>query len=320
MPELWAIERELIEPEPIEEHQDLAGRGRPRGRRAHAADAIAPKWMADRRAFDDAVGSEVVQAERAGARGAACLRDDPFGQRAGVEGTCALRGNDFERLGELLLLQERSRRQWLAAGQKDCRGIRSGQALGVSIQQPCQPRAHLEPVARQPNRGLEQIGPEELAVSGMERLHQAHETRHSDGTPRCHRRAKGKRLAVLHEHVGRGAGRRGLARVPGGEPLRAVHQREGAAADAARLGLDHVQDRKRRTRGIRRRPAGRHDSVPCLRCQGIAATIMCSCAVTGGFAAKPVAASGSARVWATAGAASNSTASRGIKRMAGLVG
>ena len=183
MPEPRSVQREVIQLEPVEEHQDLAGRGRSRGRRPHAADAIAPVPMTDRRTFDDPVGGEIVRAERARARAAACRHDDPFSQGAGVEGVSAMRGNVGERLGESWLLQDRSRRYRLAIGQEDCRGVRSVQARGVSGQHMCQMRAHLEPVARQKDRGLEEISPGKFAVACMERLHQAHKTRHADGTP-----------------------------------------------------------------------------------------------------------------------------------------
>jgi len=269
MPEPWSIQREFLQLEPVEEHEDLAGRGCTRGRRPHAADAITPEIMTDRRTFDDLVGGEVVKAEGARAGDAVCRRDDPFSQGAGVKGVCAVRGNHGERLGESWLLQDRSRRHWLAAWQEDCRDVSSIQARGISAQHICQTWAYREPVARQPGRGLEQISPGKLAVAFMERLHQTHKPRHADGTPRCHRYVKGQGFTVLHEHVGRGAGRRGFPCVPRGEPVRAMDECKATAANAAGLRLDHVEDQQRGNGSIRGRPADGHHPVPCLGRQGI---------------------------------------------------
>ena len=121
-----------------------------------------------------------------------------------------------------------------------------------------QARRHVEAVARQLDRRLEQLAPGELAVLLVGQLEHGERARHADGNARGHGVAEAERLAVdAQEHRGRGAGRRRLAAVidVDGAGGALVVQQEAAAAEARGLRLDDAQHHLDRNRGVDRRAA-----------------------------------------------------------------
>ncbi len=117
-------------------------------------------------------------------------------------------------------------------------------------------RADDEALVREALGVSEQRRPRTLAVLFLGQSQHGHSAGNAGGAAADQRLDEGQRLAVgAHEHVGRGARRRGLAAVVGRHRLRAgvVVDHEGAAPEAGALGFDESEHRLHRHRRVGRR-------------------------------------------------------------------
>ena len=150
-------------------------------------------------------------------------------------------------------------------------------------------RRDRETVAGKLDRGLEQLGPGQLAVFVVHELERGEHAGHADRQAAMHGGIARQRLAVrIEEELGRGGGRRGLAAVIAGQRLggRVPIEHEGAAADAGGLRLDQVEHHLRGDAGIDCAPPLRSMARPASAASGWAATTMCFFALTRGFGGK----------------------------------
>ncbi len=142
---------------------------------------------------------------------------------------------------------------------------RRHEAIGpVDAQQNVQPLRDVEALFGNADRRLEQLRPRQLAVPLVHVLEQANEARHADAESRQHRLVERHRLAFDEKAVGMRRGRRRLATVIDLQlRIRLVPvEDESAAADAARLRLDEVEDELCRDRRIDGRAAGAQHLAP----------------------------------------------------------
>ena len=112
------------------------------------------------------------------------------------------------------------------------------------------------------DRGLEEVGPGQAAVIGMDAFHEFEGAGHACRPSAAHGVPEAHRLAVGADPVfRRGGGGRGLAAVEGGERAERVVpvEREGAAADAGALRLDEVEHHLDRHGGVGGGPARAQD-------------------------------------------------------------
>ena len=242
----------------VEDLQRLDG-AQATGRRRRAPELMAAIGAGARLAPDRLVVAQIVDGEEAAARlhrGDDLVRDRPL-----VEAGGAALAERLERARQLGAANEIVLRGWLAAG-KDERAQRivGGERRHLARRRRAA-RARVlvggagkvvaggEAEPGQADRRLRRGGEAELAVGGRELGEAGRLAGDGDGEP-APARLGGIGFAVDDEHVARGPGRRGLAEVEhaGALVLGAPHDREAAAAEAARLGIDDAE-RQRRSDG-----------------------------------------------------------------------
>ncbi len=268
VPEPRPVQHQLVRLEAVEQHQDLAHRRRARRRRPHAAHPVLAERVADGRPLGGAIAGQVLGAQRAGPRLLGDGQRDLVGDHAGVEGVGPLLGQRLQRARQRRLAQRVALGQRHAARQEDQRRVGVRQPAGDACDRLGQPGRDREAFLGKLDGRLEQARPGQLAMTLVQRRQQPHQPGRADRAARGDGGQEGQGLAVLEEHVGRGARRRRLARVPARHAalgLRVGDQREGAAAQPARLRLDDVQRQQRRDRRVGRAPAGLEHRQPGLR-------------------------------------------------------
>ncbi|MCY1214229.1 hypothetical protein D9M72_260370 [compost metagenome] len=263
-----AADGELLEFAQHLQHGDGAAAGR-----AHAAKPVAAVAAADGRTFLGAVGGQVGQAQVAGHGVAMHRGDDVPGDAALVERVRAAFRHRAQGAREFRVLQHVANRPGRAAGRVEIgrrRGLR-GQRL-VAGQQRVQARRHGEALLRQPDRGLEQVGPGQRAVLFVRQLQSAQQAGHADRHAVVDGLRERQRFALgIQEAVLAGRGGRGLAAVVGLDaagPGRIQHH-ERAAADARGLRLHQVQHHLGRDGGVHYAAAPAQHFVAGLRRQRI---------------------------------------------------
>ncbi len=255
--------------ESFEDRQRLQDRHAARGRRAHAANPVGAIGAAHRLPLDRLVVLQVLLAQRARFAGLARRPDHRAADTAVVEGLRAAIGDNAERFGQFGIGQPRARRFGIALGIEKIRP-RRGEVLelGRIGDQPMQARGNLESVERQTHRGLEQARPGQAAVIVVREFEHAQHTRDADRVAAQRRLGESERLAfAVQEHVGLGAGRRGLAPVIGFDllGLGLVVQQEPAAADTRALRLDQREHHLHGDRRVHGRTALAQYQPPDIR-------------------------------------------------------
>ncbi len=237
----------------FEDREHLQQRDAARGRRRHAhlVDAVR---AAQRLGLARTVGGQVRGRERAGPRLGAGARDDRLGDRRFEQGARPARGDVAQRSGVGGVAQRLARLHGAAVGLAEQRpGIRQRRLGKAAAGEAGEPPGHWEAVLGRACHVLEQLRPREAPVLLVGEPEHGDRTRHAGGPAAGDGLRVGQGLTLgVEEHAGRGARRRRLAPVVGGDAagLRVVVQQEGAPADARTLWLDQTEGSLHRDRRV----------------------------------------------------------------------
>ena len=226
---------------------------------------------AHRRAFDGAIGPEIVAGDEAA--GGADAGDQPVRHLAAVEAGRAVRRDRPQRNGEIGLDQPIALPQRGAVGAREdfCRGRPARQPLVPARQRVGEIVAHRDAVAGQRDGRLQQLCQRELsgAVFRQRQRQPGDRAGHADAE-RGVARSRRVRLAVgAEEHVAGCGLRRGLAIVDGDilVAVGEVDHHEAAAAEIAGARIGHRHGKAGGDRGIHRVAAARQHVAadPCRK-------------------------------------------------------
>ena len=241
------------------DHTDAAGGGRP-----HAAHLVCAIGRAQRCALDGAMGGKIGGGDVAGIlRSGSDGAHDVVGDLAGIERIRTLGGDGAQDLREGRIDDARTDRLGFAVGVVEERlGGFDGAQRPIPGEQLVQSRRHGEAIFGDTDSRIEQLCPRQLAAALMRHLEHAQHTGHAHRAPADNGGHAVHGLAVgRHKAIGLRRRRRGLAAVEGGERfcLGIPQHHEGAAAEARRLGLHHVENELGGDGRVHRGAAGGED-------------------------------------------------------------
>ena len=187
-----------------------------------------------------------------------------------MQGRCAALGHAPQHLRHLGVLQHMAHGPRLAVALVEVRCRHRVLAQRSLLrQQAVQPLRDRKTFLRQIDGRCDQLGPRQASLLSMRHLQHAHHPWHAHGaaTHHCLRQPHG--LAVHHEQIFGGFGRRGFTAIPGLHALAIVVQQKSPTAQAAGLRLHQRQHHLNGDGGVKCSAAFAQDAQPRLAGQRV---------------------------------------------------